>query len=260
MVKRAQSDSTTVLAAVNADFFELKSGENENNQVMRGEWWKGLKVTDSPYDTYDNVHIQFGLDAARRPLMDRFILDGRRGGARHDHADHHGEFQSGRESGGHGAVHVALWRDDAARHVASNRRSSARVDRKPRRHAAVRAARRRLDRIGLGDSTGRRGARGVWAWITHERSTGDGGGRHGQSRSHDTAASAARRSADAAHRRLAAHSARRQERRIRRADGRRNDLAERRNEASAHGHRLFARQHDALHPRRGWTFARRASA
>jgi hypothetical protein len=77
MVRRAQSDSTTVLAAVNADFFELKSGENENNQVMRGEWWKGLKVTDSPYDTYDNVHIQFGLDAARRPLMDRFILDGR---------------------------------------------------------------------------------------------------------------------------------------------------------------------------------------
>src|SRR6185369_12709928 len=75
MVKRAQPDGAVVLAAVNGDFFELKSGENENNQVMNGEWWKGLKVTDSPYDTYDNAHIQFGLDAARRPFMDRYLLD-----------------------------------------------------------------------------------------------------------------------------------------------------------------------------------------
>jgi hypothetical protein len=66
-----------VLAAVNGDFFELKSGENENNQVIAGEWWKGLKVTDSPYDTYDNVHAQFAIDAARRPVIDRFILDGK---------------------------------------------------------------------------------------------------------------------------------------------------------------------------------------
>ena len=77
MVRRAQRDDVTVLAAVNGDFFELKSGENENEQVIDGEWWKGLKVTDSPYDTYDNVHVQFGIDAAERPLMDRFILDGR---------------------------------------------------------------------------------------------------------------------------------------------------------------------------------------
>lgn len=77
MVRRVNSSGVRVLAAVNADFFELKSGENENNQVIAGEWWKGLKVTDSPYDTYDNVHAQFGIDAARRPVIDRFILDGR---------------------------------------------------------------------------------------------------------------------------------------------------------------------------------------
>ena len=47
MVRRAQRDDVTVLAAVNGDFFELKSGENENEQVIEGEWWKGLKVTDS---------------------------------------------------------------------------------------------------------------------------------------------------------------------------------------------------------------------
>jgi hypothetical protein len=77
MVRRAESAGANVLAAVNGDFFELKSGENENNQVIGGEWWKGLKVTDSPYDTYDNVHVQFGVDARGRPLMDRFLFDGR---------------------------------------------------------------------------------------------------------------------------------------------------------------------------------------
>lgn len=77
MVRRAAAAGTEVIAAVNADFFDLASGENENNQVLDGEWWKGLKVTDSPYDTYDNVHVQFALDSTGRPFMDRYILDGR---------------------------------------------------------------------------------------------------------------------------------------------------------------------------------------
>jgi hypothetical protein len=77
MVARARGAGADVLAAVNGDFFELKSGENENNQVIGGEWWKGLKVTDSPYDTYDNVHVQFGVDADSHLLMDRFLFDGR---------------------------------------------------------------------------------------------------------------------------------------------------------------------------------------
>jgi hypothetical protein len=77
MVRRAEAGpaGARVLAAVNADFFDLKTGESENNQVIAGEWWKGLKVTDSPYDTYDNVHVQLALDSAGRPSIDRFILD-----------------------------------------------------------------------------------------------------------------------------------------------------------------------------------------
>jgi hypothetical protein len=77
MVRRVDATGARVLAAVNGDFFELKSGENENNQVLAGEWWKGLKVTDSPYDTYDNAHIQLGIDSRRRPLLGRFLFDGR---------------------------------------------------------------------------------------------------------------------------------------------------------------------------------------
>ena len=77
IVRRATAKGGRVIAAVNADFFNLESGENENNQVIDGVWWKGLKVTDSPYDTWDNTHIQFGLDGTRRPIMGRFILDGK---------------------------------------------------------------------------------------------------------------------------------------------------------------------------------------
>src|SRR4051812_20052726 len=74
MVRRVNAAGVRVLAAVNADFFDLRSGENENNQVIAGEWWKGLKVTDSPYDTYDNVHTQLAIDSLRRPSMDRFLF------------------------------------------------------------------------------------------------------------------------------------------------------------------------------------------
>ena len=74
---RLSTTDRPVRVAVNADFFDLNSGENENNQVVDGEWWKGLKVTESPFDTYDNIHVQFALDSAHRPTIDRFILDGR---------------------------------------------------------------------------------------------------------------------------------------------------------------------------------------
>ena len=74
MVRRASAAGTRVLAAVNADFFDLASGENENNQVIDGEWWKGVKVADSPYDTYDNAHTQLALDSLRRPSMDRYLF------------------------------------------------------------------------------------------------------------------------------------------------------------------------------------------
>ena len=75
MVRRRTTDGAAAFAAVNADFFDLKTGENENNQVINGEWWKGLKVTESPFDTYDNVHVQFAMDASGHPHIDRFVLD-----------------------------------------------------------------------------------------------------------------------------------------------------------------------------------------
>ncbi|MBL0173585.1 MAG: phosphodiester glycosidase family protein [Gemmatimonadaceae bacterium] len=77
MASRVSTAGARVLAAVNADFFDLKSGENENNQVLAGDWWKGLKVTESPFDTYDNIHAQFAMDAVGHPIIDRFMLEGK---------------------------------------------------------------------------------------------------------------------------------------------------------------------------------------
>ncbi len=76
MVARRAGDGEQVLAAVNADFFDLQTGANENNVLIDGEWWKGIRVTDSPFDTFDNVHAQFALDSARHPRIDRFTFDG----------------------------------------------------------------------------------------------------------------------------------------------------------------------------------------
>lgn len=66
-----------VVAALNGDFFSLKTGESENNVVIEGNLSKGEMVTDSPHDTFDNRHSQFAIDWKNRPLIDRFALHAR---------------------------------------------------------------------------------------------------------------------------------------------------------------------------------------
>ena len=76
IAQRRAATGASVLAAINADFFNLKTGESENNVVIGGEWWKGQKLTDSPYDTFHNPHIQFAVDRRGAPLIDRFVFEG----------------------------------------------------------------------------------------------------------------------------------------------------------------------------------------
>jgi hypothetical protein len=66
-----------VVGAVNADFFNIRTtGESENNVVVEGEFLKGVKVTDSPYDTFDTIHSQFGVDWQNHPVLERFVFRG----------------------------------------------------------------------------------------------------------------------------------------------------------------------------------------
>jgi hypothetical protein len=78
MVARYKSPGMAV-AAVNGDFFDVKvgTGQSENNVVIEGVMSKGVRKTDSPYDSFDNAHSQFAIDWANRPRIDRFGLDAR---------------------------------------------------------------------------------------------------------------------------------------------------------------------------------------
>jgi len=77
-----------VVGAVNADFFNIRAtGESENNVVIDGQLWKGIRITDSPYDAFNTVHSQFGLDSQNHPLIERFTFLGRVIGPRKQTAD-----------------------------------------------------------------------------------------------------------------------------------------------------------------------------
>lgn len=76
MVRRRQERGERIRVALNADFFDLATGANENNQVVNGDVWKANPVTDSPFDTFRNSHTQFAVDASGRPYLERFTYAG----------------------------------------------------------------------------------------------------------------------------------------------------------------------------------------
>lgn len=76
MVQRFRARGDTPLVAINADFFSLRTGEVENNAVIADAWVKGVRVSDSPHDGFDNAHTQFAVDDGGRPLIGRFELEG----------------------------------------------------------------------------------------------------------------------------------------------------------------------------------------
>jgi hypothetical protein len=85
MVERKSTDAETIVAAINADFFNTRTGEDENNQVIEGEIWKGLAVADAPGDAGHRPHSQLGIAGNGRPLIDPFVFHGvilRAGGQR----------------------------------------------------------------------------------------------------------------------------------------------------------------------------------
>ncbi|MCX6135780.1 MAG: phosphodiester glycosidase family protein [Ignavibacteriales bacterium] len=76
IAKHHSSANRKVIAALNSDFFSLKTGEIENNNIIDGEFVKGTKLTGSPFDVFDNIHSQFGILNNKKPLIDRFEFDG----------------------------------------------------------------------------------------------------------------------------------------------------------------------------------------
>lgn len=65
------------VAAVNADFFNVKTGESESNVVIDGAIVKGLARSESPRDGWKKLRTQFGMDWINHPYIDRFGLTAR---------------------------------------------------------------------------------------------------------------------------------------------------------------------------------------
>ena len=64
-----------VIAAINTDFFDVKTGESENNVVIEGLLSKGVILSDSPHDKFDARHSQLGIDWKNHAFIERFGLN-----------------------------------------------------------------------------------------------------------------------------------------------------------------------------------------
>ncbi len=67
IAKRHSRDGQQVVVAMNADFFNMQTGENDLNQIIEGEIVKGVKKP---------LRAQFALDVSRKPHIERFRFDG----------------------------------------------------------------------------------------------------------------------------------------------------------------------------------------
>ncbi|MGA0920205.1 MAG: phosphodiester glycosidase family protein [Gemmatimonadaceae bacterium] len=66
-----------VPVALNADFFDLRTGEVTNNQVIDGEVWKGIVGFDLPRQGRRIQRGQFAIDADGTPIIAGLAYEGR---------------------------------------------------------------------------------------------------------------------------------------------------------------------------------------
>jgi hypothetical protein len=76
MVARYSGPGKAV-AAINTDFFVVKTGETENNVVIEGNMSKGVTVSDSPFDRFNNLHSELGIDWKNHSWIERYGLKGK---------------------------------------------------------------------------------------------------------------------------------------------------------------------------------------
>ncbi|MCU7493166.1 MAG: phosphodiester glycosidase family protein [Bacteroidota bacterium] len=76
IASRFQDSTHEILAAVNADFFNMKTGEVESNMVIEGQFLKAVRVTDSPFDPSHKIHSQFAFTYDKKPLIEKFSFSG----------------------------------------------------------------------------------------------------------------------------------------------------------------------------------------
>ena len=76
MAERSRMSGNDVRVALNADFFDLRTGESVNNQVGDGRIWKALAISGTPGGAVKSARGQFGVTRRGRPVIDRFVFAG----------------------------------------------------------------------------------------------------------------------------------------------------------------------------------------
>ncbi|MHB1096291.1 MAG: phosphodiester glycosidase family protein [Gemmatimonadaceae bacterium] len=76
MMARARRDGRKVRVAINADFFNLTTGESVSNQVSDGRIWRALAWSGVPRAPMRSARGQFGVTRDGRPVLDRFVFTG----------------------------------------------------------------------------------------------------------------------------------------------------------------------------------------
>jgi len=74
---RQRSRGERVLAALNADFFDMQTGEAINNQMARGVVTRALLPALDDRGEYRGVRSQIGFLADGRPVLGKLVFDGR---------------------------------------------------------------------------------------------------------------------------------------------------------------------------------------
>jgi hypothetical protein len=76
MMERARRNGRVARVAINADFFNLGTGESVNNQVSDGRIWRALAWSGVPRAPMRSARGQFGVTRDGRPVIDRFVFTG----------------------------------------------------------------------------------------------------------------------------------------------------------------------------------------
>lgn len=73
MARRRSESGRRVVAAVNADFFNVRTGESINNQIENG---RVVRALSGPTPPALHVRAQLAMTRSGKPLMERFLFDG----------------------------------------------------------------------------------------------------------------------------------------------------------------------------------------
>jgi hypothetical protein len=76
MAARSSDSSAAVVAALNADFFNLETGETVNNQIAGGEVLRAVIPVGDPGSEETVVRSQIGFRSDNRPVLGRFVFHG----------------------------------------------------------------------------------------------------------------------------------------------------------------------------------------